>query len=815
MIIAAHVKKNEKGEVAVQSLKDHLVNVAEKMEAAAAPWGMGSLAKLTGLLHDFSKSRTQRIKNQMSFQEYMKEIIVNPEQVARYRGKVDHSTGGAQFLQQRYGVGEDASIRRLINLSGLAILSHHSGLLNFLSEHGESDYVRRLHKKDVKTKEEEAYFFESVLSQRKLDDLFYQALDEVKKLDIRIDQSCQRGSNDKRVQRQTYWFYWGMVERLLFTWLVDADRLDAAEFRGGKSLLQDWDCHNLWNLFSRKLEDRLQSFTLPSDGKARAIALERQKISDVCQHFGTEKPGIYSLSVPTGSGKNLASMRFALAHAKKYHKNRIIVVIPYTAIIDQNAKEIRDVFQSNEAVLEHHSNVLPKEDMSKDERDWHKLLTERWDMPVIFTTQVHFLDTLFDGSCQSTRRLQALADSIIIFDEIQTLPVKCTYIFNLAMNFLKEFTGVTAVLCAATQPQLHRTNLPIHIDGEIVPSSDLVFQAFQRVSFEYLKDMLYTAESLGPLLLQDAVKRGNVLCIVNLTRQARDLYKAVEKLVAKSGDDVEIIHLSTKMCPAHRVHEIDRMKDVLSAFHSGTSKRKLICISTQLMEAGVDMSFATVYRALAGIDSLAQAAGRCNRHGELEEGLVRVFRMEDENLDKLPDIQIGVQVAKDLLHIVDIQDILQPVNLALYFKRYYAAQTERNKSYELPSRNTLLDLLSANDAGRQACGARERIDARKFLYDMQAFGDAGNALSVIDSATMGILVPYEDGGRLIAALNDSVEDPEELLALFRKAQQYMVNVFSYELEQLQRMGAVHQIRQGPLTLRKDYYNLDIGINFET
>ena len=436
-------------------------------------------------------------------------------------------------------------------------------------------------------------------------------------------------------------------------------------------------------------------------------------------------------------------------------------------------------------------------------------------MPVIFTTQVHFLDTLFDGSCQSTRRLQALADSIIIFDEIQTLPVKCTYIFNLAMNFLKEFTGVTAVLCTATQPQLHRTNLPIHIDGEIVPSSDLVFQAFQRVSFEYLKDMLYTAESLGPLLLQDAVKRGNVLCIVNLTRQARDLYKAVEKLVAKSGDDVEIIHLSTKMCPAHRVHEIDRMKDVLSAFHSGTSKRKLICISTQLMEAGVDMSFATVYRALAGIDSLAQAAGRCNRHGELEEGLVRVFRMEDENLDKLPDIQIGVQVAKDLLHIVDIQDILQPVNLALYFKRYYAAQTERNKSYELPSRNTLLDLLSANDAGRQACGARERIDARKFLYDMQAFGDAGNALSVIDSATMGILVPYEDGGRLIAALNDSVEDPEELLALFRKAQQYMVNVFSYELEQLQRMGAVHQIRQGPLTLRKDYYNLDIGINFET
>ena len=553
--IIAHFRKDENGRIVVQPLRDHLVNVAEKMEAAAMPWGLGALAKLTGLLHDFSKSRSQWIEGQKPFQVYIRDRIADAEKAARDRGKVDHSTGGAQFLWKRYGSRNEETARKTINLAGLSVMSHHGGLANFLSERGESDYVRRLHKKDVETKAEEDYFFESVLAEPELDDLFALAVAEVEEIKKRIEKCCP---SKNRENRQKYWFYWGMVERLLFSWLVDADRLDTAEFMGGSSLTQDWDYDKLWNLFSGKLEDRLHSFVLPVEGKARTIALERQKISDACQHFGTEKPGIYTLSVPTGSGKNFASMRFALAQAKKYHKKRIIVVIPYTSIIDQNAKEIRDVFQFDEAVLEHHSNVLPKEDMSDEERDWRKLLTERWDTPVIFTTQVHFLETLFEGSCQSTRRLQALADSILIFDEIQTLPVKCTYIFNLAMNFLKHFAGVTAVLCTATQPRLDNMKMHcIESDGEIMDDLKAVYEAFQRVKFEYLKDTLHTAETLAPLLLKDAVESGSVLCIVNLTRQARDIYTAVKNLAANSEDKVEVIHLSTKMCPAHRMDKIN------------------------------------------------------------------------------------------------------------------------------------------------------------------------------------------------------------------------------------------------------------------
>ena len=815
--IIAHFRKDENGQIVEQLLRDHLVNVAEKMEVEAKPWGLGALAKLTGLLHDFSKSRSKSGGEYLPFQRYIRLAHDDPKKAVHYRGKIDHSTGGAKFLSVRYkGVSPGNNIKRTITLVGLAVMSHHSGLENFLSERGESDYVRRIQKEGVETAEEEAYFFESVLAQSNLDDLFYQARDEVKAFDARIHKVCQIGTKDKSIQRLAYWFYWGMVERLLFSWLVDADRLDTAEFEGGSSLTQDWDYDKLWNLFSGKLEDKLHSFALPAGGKARAIALERQKISDACQHFGPENPGIYSLSVPTGSGKTLASMRFALAQAKKYHKKRIIVVIPYTSIIDQNAKEIRDVFQFDEAVLEHHSNVLPKEDMSEEERNWRKLLTERWDTPVIFTTQVHFLETLFDGGCQSARRLQALADSIIIFDEIQTIPIKCTYIFNLAMNFLKDLAGVTAVLCTATQPQLDKMPIPLHSGGEMISDLKSTFEVFQRVKFEYLKDELYTAETLAPSLLQDAMRRGSVLCIVNLTRQARNIYKAVKDLVKESGDDVEIIHLSTKMCSAHRMHEIDRMREALAALHDGTSKRRLICISTQLIEAGVDISFTTVYRALAGFDSIAQAAGRCNRHGEMEYGLVKVFQLEGEKLDKLPDIQIGVKIAKDLLHTIDIQDILQPENLVRYFKKYYDDYEEGNKSYKLPPKNnTGLDLLSANDAGCGACGGRDKVPGGKeILCDKQAFRDVSKAFCVIDSATIGIVVPYDKGDDLITSLNGQIENPKELLALLKQAQQYTVNAFSYEVEQLQRMGAIFQTLQGPLALRKEYYDSAIGLKLE-
>ena len=189
--------------------------------------------------------------------------------------------------------------------------------------------------------------------------------------------------------------------------------------------------------------------------------------------------------------------------------------------------------------------------------------------------------------------------------------------------------------------------------------------------------------------------------------------------------------------------------------------------------------------------------------------------MEGENLDKLPDIQIGIKMAQDLLHGIDIQDILKPENLDAYFKKYYDDRGDLKKSYELPPRNhTVLDLISANDTGYLACGERDKREISKYLSFMHAFRDARNAFSIIDSDTIGVIVPYEKGNDFIRALNGSVENPKELLKLFRKVQPYTVNVFSYELEQLERMGAVYQTRQGLLALKEAYYDLAIGIKFE-
>lgn len=224
----------------------------------------------------------------------------------------------------------------------------------------------------------------------------------------------------------------------------------------------------LWGEFSVNLEKKLKSFPMPQKETAKKIAGLRQKISDDCLGAAQNAPGIYKLSVPTGGGKTLAGMRFALRHAQLYGKKRIIFVIPYTSIIEQNAKEIRDIFGCDEAILEHHSNVLPEDIAGEDSEsmDWRHLLTERWDVPVIFTTQVQFLNALFAGDGSSMRRLHALEDSILIFDEIQTLPVRCTHLFNAAMNFLQEFCRVTAVLCTATQPPLERMECPLAICGK-------------------------------------------------------------------------------------------------------------------------------------------------------------------------------------------------------------------------------------------------------------------------------------------------------------------------------------------------------------
>ena len=790
----AHIRRDESAE---QTIRSHLLRVGDLMAMYAAGLGLSSMAQLIGMLHDLGKCTR-------AFANYLEWCREHPGDYSQ-KGKVDHSTAGGQILMRRYGNRGDAALLT-VHIASLVIFSHHTGLMNYLGENGISDFLNRMEKEDA-PQVDLSYYYKTVISERELDALFEEAAHEFSVLDARIMAYAPEGS-------EAYHFAWGMVHKLLLSMLVDADRLDSAEFELGEQQTRLWDTASIWMDFSDKLEQKLAEFSIPSEPQAKKIAELRQKISEDCLQAAEELPGIYRLCVPTGGGKTLASMRFALRHAQKYHKKRIIVVIPYTSIIDQNVKEIRDVFRMDEAILEHHSNVIMEDDGEDTESmDARRILTERWDVPVIFTTQVQFLNTLFDGGNTPLRRLHALRDSIIIFDEIQTLPVRCTYLFNAAMNFLKDFCGVTAVLCTATQPPLAQLDVPLEMSDHADLTSDVaeVFEGFRRVRIEDIcKDGGISLDEIAAAIVRSAEEIGDVLCIVNLTAQARDLYKAVVEQTQTSERDARVVHLSTKMCPAHRKEILKEVREELKR-HKDHPEQRLICISTQLIEAGVDVSFPVVYRALAGFSSIAQAAGRCNRHGELERGIVRLFALENENLSRLADIAQGRKIACDLLYQSSADEILTPAAMDKYFRRFYKGRTARDMRFPTKSCNTIFDLLSANEAGFQK--ADERGEAPELCY-MQAFRDAGRAFEVIDSHTEAVLVPYGDGKELIVEFNDIQFDKQQIGKKMNAAQQHMVNLFSYELQKLAQLGGIWRTESGVMALREEYYNEAFGVQTE-
>ena len=795
----AHIRRDDsKG----QTVSEHLRRVGDLMAEFAAGIGLSATARLIGLLHDLGKCTQE-------FAEYLAWCREHPGDSSR-RGTVDHATAGGQLLR-RYDKQGDIQYF-LIEMAGLAIFSHHSGLQNYLGESGHSDFIHRLEKKQILEKVDFVYFYQNVITEQGLNALFEDAVKEVAAWGKRIH--FITGSSKQEASKIKYTFYLGMLEKILFSMLIDADRLDSAEFESGIKLEHRWDTAKLWAEFSVNLEKKITGFSVPLEGKARNIAKLRREISDDCLKSAEKVPGIYRLSVPTGGGKTLASMRFALYHAIRWNKKRIIVVIPYTSIIDQNVKEIREIFHKDDAILEHHSNVILEDGGREDAEsmDWRRLLTERWDVPVIFTTQVQFLNTLFAGGSNSVRRLHALVDSVLVFDEIQTLPVRCTYLFNMAMNFLKDFCRVTAVLCTATQPSLGVLDFPIEMAEEAELTTNVIeaFESFRRVRIEnYCRMGGSSVGEIAAAICESMEEIGDVLCIVNLTKHARSLYYAVLEKVQSMEREIEVVHLSAKMCPAHRKKVLGKIRRELKERDKKMS-RKLVCISTQLIEAGVDVSFPVVYRALAGLPSIAQAAGRCNRHGKMEKrGLVRIFEIEKESLNDLKDISLGKDVANMMLYGRDLDTLLSPLTMQEYFKNFYKRYSNKDKKYPMQSQNTMLDLLSVNLAGLQAVGARQRP-----RFFSQAFFDAGREFSVVDSSAIGVLTPYGKGKELIRLFDGKAVDKKEFLENLKNAQIYMVNLYINDIKRLERHGAIRKMESGVLVLREGYYDDAIGVRTE-
>lgn len=780
----AHIDKSTHKE---QSIPDHLKETGELAWIIGIPLRIPHLAKLTAYFHDLGKWRIR-------FESYLRAAVENPQ--SAIRGSVNHSSAGAVYIHRRFNKNGELE-KTTVQVICTAILSHH-GLMDCLSVDGKDIFHRRLEENTDALEYSEILknFEKDDLSELPFDAWFQEAVKEVG--------AYLKETDLVHISKD---FALAMLERMLLSILIDADRLNTAAFTGNRqekeirTRVPNWKepLHNL-DLYMKKLP------------KTNKINTYRNQVSEECFSFAENGTGIYILQVPTGGGKTLSSMRYALRHAQHTGKKRIFYIAPYISVLEQNSKEYRDVLQKEDWILEHHSNVIPEDrDLEKQtELGRYKHLTENWDQKIIMTTFVQFLNALFSGSTQAVRRFHNLSEAVIIIDEIQSLPLRMIEPFNMAMNILNQLFHTTVVLCSATQPLLGKVSNPIHLSdpASIISSPENIFRDLKRTVIKPQKgpyDACRTAELVEEILK----KKRNVLVILNTKAAARRVYQAVCARNKDSDSPVAIMHLSNIMAPEHRIDFIREMRRKL------LDEEPFVCISTSLIEAGVDISFQSVVRSYAGLESIAQAAGRCNRNAEAGDGVgvVYVIRCTEESLGRLEEIETGGNISKVLIPEFTKREIdpLAPRAMHEYYTRYYGrADAAQKMKYPMEEIGTnLVELLENNPQGCRAY--RTKQGTLPDLAMKQAFKTAGDRFEAIESNTAGILVPYKKGKDFIHILNQEAA-PEQLPGLLKKAQRYTVNLFPYQIEELLKQNALIVLQNGNvLALKEEYYDLALGI----
>jgi CRISPR-associated endonuclease/helicase Cas3 len=802
----AHVRESDRE---VQTLDQHLIEVCELAGSFAEKIGVGDAGKLIGLLHDFGKYS-------QAFQRYIKSAQghINPDEddyvdAASLKGKVDHSTAGAQLIWTELNKLNCGPMGALCaQILALCVASHHSGLIDCLDSDGGNNFDRRMKKENAKTHLEECVEKSDLSIIERAKSLLSKEF--IQKLFTQLQLLMRNHQHNQEVSYKIQCFYLGFWTRYLFSCLIDADRINSADFESPRNKALRSQGNIDWSIPINRAESFLMGLPIKYD-----VDLIRRDISNRCKERSSDPQGIYSLSVPTGGGKTYASLRYALHHAKHHQLDRILYVIPYTSIIEQNAEQIRKVIELDEDVgkwvFEHHSNLEP------EKQTWHsKLVSESWDSPIILTTMVQFLEILFSGGTRSVRRLHQLANTVIIFDEIQTLPISCTHIFCNALNFLTTYTNTTAVLCTATQPLLNKLREPKRGQLFLPPENELIgsvndvaelFEKLKRVEvINRLKQGGWTANEIASLAISELNNAGSCLIIVNTKAWAQILYE----VCALDIDSRSLFHLSTSQCPAHRKKILDEIRLKLE------NQEPVLCISTQLIEAGVDVDFGSVIRFLAGLDSIAQAAGRCNRNGKRSKGTVHVVNPEKENIESLPDILFGRDKADRVLREKNIKDILSPEIMKQYFQYYFFDRSDEMvyplSKKQIGKDDNLLNLLSDNEKNI----GKNQLFFKKLLK--HSFMTAGKAFKAIDAPTEAVIVPYGEGKEIITQLCAVAKEfnPGQYYRLLKLAQKYSVNLFPNIREKLVDTQAIYEIQDGEgiYFLDERHYSDAFGVSVE-
>lgn len=709
----AHKREND---FKTQSIKEHLESTANKAKDFGDSFDNGDYAYMCGMLHDigkYSANFQNKIKNNTN-------------------SRVDHSTAGAIEINK--------NIDLFGKLLAYCIAGHHGGLPDGGNKSDTASEVTlngRL--KRVKQIPDYSYFEKEI----NIADFLPGNFPKIKPLN--------KGG-----------FSLSFYIRMIYSCLVDADFLDTEEFMSIDKV--DRSINYDYKLFNKKLNDYIARFK----NKEREINRKRTEILNDCIEISKREKGLYTLTVPTGGGKTISSLAFAINHVLEHEMDRIIYVIPYTSIIEQTGKIFKDIL-GQENVLEHHSNFDFKdgEDLVLHKL---KLSSENWDIPIVVTTNVQFFESLFANKSSRCRKLHNIANSVIIFDEAQMIPTQ--FLTPCLMSIAELVTSYksTCVLCSATQPSL-KDRFPKEIRiNEICENTELLYEFFRRTK----------VVNRGKMGVHQIAKELNdckqALCIVNSKKHAIEIYSKL------SGEGA--FHLSTRMCPIHRNEVLDEIKQRL--------KDKLPCrvVSTQLIEAGVDVDFPVVYRSMAGIDSIVQSGGRCNRENNLEVGTINVFEPESIFTKNMPSsIKRPIEVAKTIM--ARFEDILSPQAIKSYFEELYNFEGEEGLDIN--------NIFKEMEKGAEGCN---------FNFN---FKQIAGKFKLIDESTVPVIIGIDKNAE---DLINKLRYIDEYKVILRAIQPYTVNVYENEFNKMYGAGMVNVIDDGIYVLKDiNMYKEETGLEF--
>lgn len=813
-----------------QSLAEHANHVSALM-ALHTDWPeMVHTMNLIGALHDVGKLDPR-------FCTAIHRAAANPGEI--YRAGMNHALAGGLILRdlRRELRKQNVSIDpKTVKFLESVILMHHG--LKDLGDITEQKMFADVQKKlnyatDPVTGENHAQDYKTIL------DRFYHEVDK-DKLALELEAADSEYKTAEHLIHDfcdSYHdvcgepdFYLGMMARMMTSALVDADWMDAAICGiGFETIVKEKMAQSEpdWETFRSQLEERLKAIS--SDAADSPLNRYRAEISLACRDAAKMQENLFRLSMPTGSGKTLSSLRFALERAATERSAHIFYVAPFHSVVEQNAAEIERVI-GKENVLVHHSNVVHE---TEEEDTRYRKLTERWDSPVIVTTAVQMLNTLFDGKKACIRRMRSLRNSIIVFDEVQSIPVKCMALFHLAANFLSEFCHTTVILCSATQPSVtkmaatNRLSRCVDIGSGIIAKED--FQAaFRRSTLaDYTRNTEYMKSNSGmeipeiAELLKHCVNTfGSTLMVVNTKPAAEAIYRGFKAYADEAG--IRLYYLTTNMCATHRQCIFEKIKETLA---SG-NKEKLVCISTQLIEAGVDISFNCAIRSLAGLDRIIQTAGRCNRHGTSKTAqpvyIVKLSRTI-ENVGPMLELEWEKKACDKVLDWFSRNpeafksSLASNESLRFYYEYYFqaagrtvnypAGDAPECKRLHYPDDVTLISLLGSNNVVKERTkndyvkrlmrsgDLKKQETAEKFqkchnLYPVyldtmnQAFKTAGEIFNVIDDGGKhSVAVPYDQTAKhcLQIVLDEELPWSDRRRAL-RQLQPYTIALTDKQME---------------------------------